>query len=420
VAWLSVAGFVLSLATVYVIAAPESIDLPPDRISAPLTADPADAGIALAAHLGAPRLQGNHVELLVNGDEIFPAMLGSIREARETINLLSYVYWTGDIAQTFADELAAAARRGGRVRVLLAGFGARLIDPAQVEQMKRAGCDVVWFRPLHWNRLHHYNNRTHRKVLVVDARVGFTGGAGIAEQWTGDAEDPDHWRDSHFRVEGPAVRYLQGSFAENWRQATGTVLAGPREFPPLEVRGDAEVVPVNASASEQFDGIPLAYWLLFKSARSELRIATPYYIPDPDLELGVVEAARRGVRVTLLVPGPHQESALVRYAARAYYQELLDAGVRILEYQPTVMHTKLVIVDDNWALIGSPNFDSRSLELNDEFALAVRDPALLGDLLASFSADEKRSRQVTAEEVARWPAWQRTRHSLALLLREQL
>ncbi|MDQ3159480.1 MAG: phospholipase D-like domain-containing protein [Pseudomonadota bacterium] len=402
----------------YVIAAPEPIDRPPHTFSGNAAATGA-IGSTLSVHLGAPRSIGNDVDLLVNGDEIFPAMLDSIRGARESVNLLTYVYWRGDIAEEFAGELAAAARRGVRVRVLLDAYGARKIDPDWVDAMRRAGCEVAWFNPLRWNTLHLYNHRTHRKVLVVDGQVGFTGGVGIAQAWTGNAQDPDHWRDDHFRVEGPAVLHLQGSFAESWRRATGVVLTDEALDTVPSGRGNAEVVVVSAEGVQRFGGIPMTYWVLIRSARRTLRIATPYYVPDPDLELGVLDAARRGVEVTLLIPGPHQDSALVRYAMRSYYHDLLAAGVRVHEYQPTLMHTKLLMVDDQWALIGSPNMDSRSFEINDEIALAVSDEDLLHDLSASYAADLAASRRVTSGEVTRNPV-ARLRNWSARLLREQL
>lgn len=417
---LAVLGALTLLWGLYAFIAPEPVDLPPERLSTGVDAEMPQAGITLAAHLNAPKLSGNQVTLLVNGDEIFPAMLDSIRQARTSINLLTYVYWQGDIAEAFADELSAAARRGVRVRLLLDAFGARKIEPEWVERMEAAGCEVVWFHPLNWNTLRRYNNRTHRKVMVVDGRIGFTGGVGIADEWTGDAQDPDHWRDDHFRVEGPVVRYLQGSFAENWRQASGEVLAGEAMFPELPAVGEADVVPINAAADEHFSGIPFTYWLLFRSARERIRIATPYYVPDPDLELGLLTAARRGVQVTLLIPGDNQDSIIVRYASRTYYRELLEAGVRIYEYQPTLMHTKLAIVDDTWALVGSPNFDSRSFELNYEIALAVYDRPFVQELTVSYAEDLQHARPITLEEVDSWSPVDRTLNYLALLLREQL
>lgn len=398
----------------------EAIDIPPERLSSPNMEPLSDVAVTLAANLDAPLLEGNRATLLINGTQIFPAMLSSIRSARESVNLLSYVFWEGDIAISFANELSAAAKRGIEVRVLLDAYGARKMKPELVEQMKQAGCKFSLYRPLRWHNLRRYNNRTHRKVLVVDGRTGFTGGVGIASEWTGDAQDPAHWRDDHFRLEGPVVRQLQGSFAENWRQATGVVLAGESMFPLLTSVGDARMVPLNAAPGGSISDIAFVYWLLFHAATKEVRIATPYFVPDPDLELGIAEAARRGVKITLLVPGDHQDSAIVRYASRTYYRQLLEAGVKIFEYQPTMMHTKTVTVDNQWAVIGSSNFDSRSFELNYEIAVAVYDPSLVDALQASYAKDLKNAREITLKEVDAWSPFERARNQLALVLREQL
>lgn len=398
----------------------EPVELLPERLSVDVSADTRDSAVTLAAHVDAPLLEGNRVELLSNGVEIFPAMLGSIRGARGSVNILSYVYWTGDIAREFAHELSAAARRGVEVRVLIDAYGGRKMDPALVEQMRAAGCEFAWFHPLSWYNLRRFNNRTHRKVLVVDGRIAYTGGVGIAEEWTGNAQDPQHWRDDHFRLRGPVVRYLQGSFAENWRQATGEVLAGDRMFPPLQQIGQARTVPLSISPAGAVSKMTFVYWLLFNSAREEVTIVTPYFVPDPELETSITAAARRGVRVTLLVPGPHQDSKLAGYAAMTYYRRLLEAGVRVFEYQPTMLHSKLAIVDDAWAVVGSPNFDSRSFELNYEVAMAVYDRQFAEVLNASIAADLRRSREITMDDVDSWPAWMRLRNYLALLLREQL
>lgn len=417
---LLVAGTLALTWIVYTWASKEPVDVPPQMVSTGPGMAPDAVMVTLAAHLNAPILDGNRVTLLENGDEIFPAMLGAIRNAERSVNLLTYVYWTGDIAETFANELAAAARRGVKVRVLLDAFGARLIDKAWIDSMQRAGVQIAWFRPLRWDTLDRFNSRTHRKALIVDGRIGFTGGVGIAQEWVGNAQDENHWRDDHFRLEGPIVRYLQGSFADNWHEASGIVLAGDSVFPPLEPAGAMRALPISTAPSDHFTGIPLTYWLLARTARTELLVATPYYVPDPNLEIGLVEAARRGVRVVLLVPGPHQDSALVRYASRTYYRELIEAGVQLYEFQPTVMHTKLVVADGAIALIGSPNFDSRSIELNYEFAVAVQDPAFAQRLRASFAHDLTRSKRVLIEDVERWNALQRARDTAASLLREQL
>jgi len=417
---LAIIGALSLVWVLYAALGSEAIDIPPERLSVSAAAEPTDTAVTLAANLDAPVLDGNAATLLVNGNEIFPVMLSSIRQSSESVNLLSYVYWQGDIAERFADELSAAAQRGVKVRVLLDAFGARKIKPELVAQMQQAGCEFALFRPIRWHNLRRYNNRTHRKVLVVDGRIGFTGGVGIASEWTGDAQDPEHWRDDHFRLEGPVVRHLQGAFAENWRQASGVVLAGDLMFPPLPPAGDARVVPLSAAPGGSISDIAFVYWLLFHSAREEVRIATPYFVPDPDLELGVAEAARRGVKVTLLVPGPYQDSTLVGYASRTYYRRLLEAGVRIFEYQPTMMHTKTVTVDDTWAVIGSSNFDSRSFELNYEVALAVYDETLVDALKVSYAKDLANAREITLEDVQQWSLFARIRNHFALLLREQL
>lgn len=412
---------ILSLAWwLYASVAAEPIDIAPDRFSTGNAPMVPDLAATLAANLDAPVLEGNQVELLVNGDEIFPAMLTAIDEAHTSVNLLSYIYWQGEMAREFADHLMGAVKRGVAVRLLVDAYGARKMDPALVEQMRAAGIDVAIFRPLRWTDLRRFNNRTHRKVMVVDGRIGFTGGVGIADEWTGDAQDANHWRDDHFRLQGPVVRYLQGSFAENWRQASGEVLSGRVLFPTLEPAGPARIVPLNAAPGGSISDIAFVYWFSFHAAHHEVQIATPYFVPDPDLDLGILLAARRGVKITLLVPGPHQDSTLVRYASRTYYRRLLQAGVRIFEFQPTMMHAKVVTVDDNMAVIGSSNFDSRSFEMNYEVVLAVYDPTLVTVLKAEYAHDVSRSKEVTMADVDSWSLPARVRDDLAALLREKL
>lgn len=417
---LAIFGFVALCWWAYGIVVPEAVEISPETLSADPGSDSVDPLVALAANLNVPLLEGNRVELLVNGDEIFPAMLAAIRGARKSVNLLTYIYWEGDIAKEFAAALTAAARRGVEVRVLVDAFGGRRMHPDLIDTMRAAGCRFEWFHPVRWYNLRRFNNRSHRKVMVVDGQIGFTGGVGIGDEWTGDAQDPEHWRDDHFRIEGPVVRYLQGAFAENWRQASGEALTGERMFPPIVVAGDARMVPLNAAPAGDISDIAFTYWLLFHLAQTEVRIATPYFIPDPDMKFGIADAARRGVRISLLVPGPVQDSALARYSSHTYYRRLLEAGVRIFEYQPTMMHVKTVSIDGAWAIIGSANFDSRSFELNYEIALAVQDPAVMGALNESWAADIARSKEVTLAEVDDWSWYARLRDRAALLLREQL
>lgn len=399
---------------------PDQSEIAPRGLSADTPLNVEESARALSANLNAPLLDGNAIDILLNGDEIFPAMLGAIRKAQHSIHLLTYIYWQGGIARQFADELAAAARRGIQVRLLVDAVGGAKMADDMIDELKDAGCTFAWFRPLRWYNLGRFNDRTHRKVMVVDGRTGFTGGVGIAEVWTGHAQDPDHWRDDHFRIRGPAVRYLQGSFAVNWRQATGEVLVGASLFPDLDKVGDARIVAIDAAPSVRISTIGFTYWLFFHGAREQICVTTPYYVPDPRLHLGLAAAARRGVKVTLLVPGPHIDSALVSHASKTYYKQLLEAGVAIHEYQPSMIHTKTVTVDGAYALIGSPNFDTRSFGLNYEEALVVYDSALTQALSRSFEEDLGKAREVTLSEVASWTPWARVGNRLARMLRAQL
>lgn len=381
--------------------------------------DAMDRARALAGHLNAPLISGNRIELLLNGDQIFPALMGAIRGARETLNFLTFVYWQGEIARETAAALAAAARRGVEVRVLLDDYGSIQMDKSLVEQMEEAGCRVCYFNPLRWYTISRYNYRTHRKILVADGRVGFTGGVGIADEWTGDAEDSDHWRDDHFRVQGPAVHHLQGAFAQNWRSGTGEVLAGPRFFPPLEPAGASAVMPILGEPMRASD-VELGYWLSLAAARERIEIATPYFVPRPGLLRTFADTARRGVAVRLLVPGAHNDSSFVRRVSRIFYRPLLEAGVRIFEYHPTMMHAKAISADDDWAVIGSANFDNRSFELNYESNLVVVDGGLTKSLRAAFESDLERAEEVTLERLEREAAWKQWLGKLLVVVRDQL
>ncbi|MEO6799680.1 MAG: phospholipase D-like domain-containing protein [Rhodanobacter sp.] len=399
---------------------PDQSEIAPRDLSTDAPLDAEQSARALSANLNAPLLDGNAIDVLLNGDEIFPAMLEAMRQAQHSIHLLTYIYWQGTIARQFADELAAAARRGVRVRLLVDAVGGAKMAGDMVDDLHDAGCTFAWYRPLRWYNLGRFNNRTHRKVMVVDGRIGFTGGVGIAEVWTGHAQDPEHWRDDHFRIRGPAVRYLQGSFAVNWRQATGEVLVGASMFPDLPGVGTTRIVAIDAAPSVRISTIGFTYWLFFHAACKEIRVTTPYYVPDPLLHLGLAAAARRGLAVTLLLPGPHIDTQLVSRASKTYYRKLLQAGVTIHEYQPSMIHTKTVTVDGAYALIGSPNFDTRSFGLNYEEALVVYDSALTQALNRSFDDDLGNARQVTLDEVESWSPWMRAGNRLARMLRAQL
>ncbi|MGH8233416.1 MAG: phospholipase D-like domain-containing protein [Rhodanobacteraceae bacterium] len=399
---------------------PDESEIAPRGLSVDTCLAEEESARALSANLNAPLLDGNAIDPLFNGDEIFPAMLEAIRRAQDSVHLLTYIYWQGAIARQFAAELSAAASRGVHVRLLVDAVGGHKMAPPMVDELKHAGCNFAWFRPLRWYNVGRFNDRTHRKVMVVDGHTGFTGGVGIADVWTGHAQNPDHWRDDHFRIRGPAVRYLQGSFAVNWRQATGEVLAGASLFPNLDEAGTMRIVAADAAPSIRVSTIGFTYWLFFHGAREEIRVTTPYYVPDPRLDLGLEAAARRGLKVVLLVPGPHIDSGMVSFASKTYYRDLLQAGVAIHEYQPSMIHTKTVTVDGNIALIGSPNFDTRSFGLNYEEALVVYDKSLTQELDRSFDDDLTKARQITLEEVQQWSWLERARHRVARLLRAQL
>jgi cardiolipin synthase len=413
-------GAAALLYAVYALATAEPTDVLPQGLSGDSEPHDFDLGSTLAANIDAPLVEGNRVELLENGDQIFPPMLEAIRAAEQSVNMLTYIYWQGDIARRFARELAAACRRGVEGRVLLDAVGAARMDEALVEQMRAAGCQVAYFHPPRWNELRRLNRRTHRKVMVVDGKKGFTGGVGIAEEWTGDAEDPGHWRDDHFLVEGPVVRYLQGAFGENWREATGEVLAEERFYPAIDSTGGARAVPILGEPGTTISDIAFLYWLSLQRARDQVWISTPYFAPDPDLQESIEAAARRGVEVVLILPNELNDSRLVRWASRTYYRPLLEAGVRIFEYQPTMFHVKAVTVDDAWAIVGSANFDNRSFELNYEVMLAVEDRELVESLQESMRADLEESREITLEDVEAWSPLARARDRLATVLREQI
>jgi cardiolipin synthase len=416
---LALTGAVALIWLLYAWIAPEPADLLPDRIVFGGERK-ADFMRTLASHINAPIIDGNRVELLENGVEIFPPMLDAIRNAEETIHLLTYIYWSGDIAVEFATALADAAQRGVEVRVLLDAFGAKRMEDRLIETMRNAGCQVRWFHAVKWYNLRRLNNRTHRKVLVIDGRVGFTGGVGIAAEWTGDAEDEDHWRDDHFRVTGPVVPYLQGGFAENWLDATGEVVAAPRLYPQLEPLGKARILPILASPRGDLSPVALSYWLAFRTAQHRIDLTTPYFVADRFLLEALKDAVARGVRVRLLVPGDKTDSKLVRLASFPRYDELIRAGVLILEYQPTLVHAKAMVVDDDLCMIGSANFDNRSFELNDEIVLYVKDAEFTELLSDSFERDLKRAVHVTLERYHEIPLWRRALGHAALMLREQL
>ncbi len=347
----------------------------------------------------APIARGNAIELFINGDEIFPAMLDTMRGARRSLNFLSYLYWSGEIATEIAGALCERAQSGVEVNVLLDAVGSARMDRELIMQMEDAGVTFAYFRPPKPYAMRRLNNRTHRKLVIADGETGMTGGVGIADQWTGHAQDPEHWRDTHVRVRGPVVRGLQGAFAENWLEATGNVLVGPDYLPDLEPAGDVPMQVVRSTANVGDTNVEALYFLAIACARESLHLTSAYFAPRPAFAEALTDAAARGVDVRVLVPGPHIDKAVVRQAGRAVYEELLQGGVEIFEYSPTMIHAKTLTIDGVWSSVGSVNFDNRSFQLQDEVTLCVCAREFAGELDAQFERDLQRSTEI---DLDRW------------------
>ena len=383
------------------------------------TSDPQFAR-AMGALLGPAIADGNRVDTLLNGDEIFPPMLAAIRDAKKTITFESYIYWSGDIGRQFADALAERARAGVKVHLLLDWLGSSKLDPAQLALMEDAGVNVRKFHKPAWYHLAHMNNRTHRKVLVVDGKVGFTGGVGIADQWSGHAQDPDHWRDTHYRVEGPVVAQMQSVFLDNWVKVTGDVKHGDDYFPVLSPRGNSRAQMFSSSPQGGSESMHLMYLLAITAATRSIQLSSAYFVPDALTLKALAAAAKRGVRVQIITPGEHMDAETVRRASRARWGELLEAGIEIAEYQPTMFHCKVMVVDDLWVSVGSTNFDTRSFALNDEANLNVLDAEFARRQVADFERDFKQSKLVTLEAWKARPLAEKLWEHAAALLRMQL
>ncbi|MDP2870622.1 phosphatidylserine/phosphatidylglycerophosphate/cardiolipin synthase family protein [Methyloversatilis sp.] len=374
----------------------------------------------LGVLLGPPFVQGTKVRALLNGDEIFPPMLAAIRGARVSITFETYIYWSGDIGRAFADALAERARRGVKVHVLLDWVGSAKMDDSLITMMEQAGVQVRRFHPPHWSHLGRLNNRTHRKLLVIDGAVGYTGGVGIAPQWTGRAQDPEHWRDTHFEVEGPVVAQMQSVFIDNWIKVTGDVLHGPDYFPALAPAGPASAQMFSSSPSGGSESMQLMYLLAITAASRSIDLSAAYFVPDALTLQALTEALKRGVRLRIVVPGEHIDSDTVRSASRATWGPLLRAGATIAEYAPTMYHCKLMIVDGLLTSVGSTNFDNRSFRLNDEATLNIVDRPFANAQTAAFEADLALARPVTYAQWEARPVRERVGEWLASVIGTQL
>ena len=370
--------------------------------------------------LGPAILPGNRVTSYQNGDEIFPAMLDAIAAAKATITFETYIYWSGEIGRTFQLALSERARAGVKVHLLVDWVGSIKMDEDMLQSMKDAGVQVERYRPLHWYNLGRMNNRTHRKLLVVDGRVGFTGGVGIADQWTGHAQDPDHWREAHFRVEGPVVAQMQSAFNDNWIKTTGILLNGPAYFPPLEPAGDMAAHLFIASPAGGSESMHLMYLAAIAAAEHSIDLTASYFVPDDLIATALVAARRRGVRVRILLPGRHIDSATVRLSSKASWGPLLRAGIGIHEYQPTMLHVKLLVVDGELVSLGSTNFDIRSFRLNDEASLNVYDRDFAASMTRVFEQDLEDSIQYSYEMWEQRPLREKLAETFVRPIRSQL
>ena len=348
--------------------------------------------------LGPSLLHGNRVDTLVNGDKIFPALLQALREARKTINFETYIYWQGDIGEQFAHILSERARAGVKVHVMLDWVGSGKIDGQYLEEMQKAGVRVERYNKPAWYSFGRMNNRTHRKLLVIDGKVGFTGGVGIADQWTGNAQDEEHWRDTHFRVEGPAVAQMQTAFLENWSEVTGEVLHGEDYYPALKPAGEHYAQVFSSSPGSGSENMHMMYLLSIAAARKTIHLSASYFVPDEVSMGALVAALKRGVKISIILPGPVIDAKLVRRASRASWGPLLEGGAEIYEYQPTMFHTKVMVVDGIWSSVGSTNFDNRSFSINDESNLNVYDREFARQQISDFAYDLERSRHISLEE----------------------
>ncbi|MER8574374.1 phospholipase D-like domain-containing protein [Mesorhizobium sp. M1409] len=362
----------------------------------------------------------NAVQTLVNGDEIFPSMLQAIRVAHSTIDIETYIYWSGAVGYEFATSLAAKAKEGVEVRVLVDWVGSLPFDEDLIQIMTRAGVTFERYRPIHWYTLDRVNNRTHRRLLIVDGRVAFTGGVGIADNWRGNARNPDEWRDTHYRIEGMAVPAFQAAFAQNWLETTGESLQGEKFYPAPEPAGELDAQLILSSQPNGSQDVELMMLTAIAAAQGHLRIGMAYFVPDDIALQQILEARDRGVSVDVLVPNSLTDVPLTRHGSRYFWGALLQAGVRIFEFQPTMYHPKLLIVDDVWSSFGSVNLDERSLRLNDEATLNVYGKDFAKTQIDLFNQDLQRSRQISLEEWQARSLREKMTDWLASRLRSQL
>ena len=412
--WLIVALAFIAWFTLVVLFTPR-IDY---HVTVPLRPDSDEFVYVLQSACHALIHRNNRVQIFTNGAQFYPAMRDAILEAESSINLEAYILQPGEAADLIVDAMIARASAGVEVRIVLDAIGSSFLTNSAARKLSANGCRVAFYQPPTWYRLHRLNNRTHRELLVVDGRVAFTGGAGIADWWYKPVHGPT-WRDTMARIEGPIAAAMQGTFAENWLEACGEILTGPRHWPELEPAGKAEAMLVKSSPADRATVSRVVFQMLIDGAVSSIDISTPYFLPDRAFRRALVRAAQRGVQVRVVVPGRITDQRWVRLASRRMYRELLPGGVRIFEYRPSMTHVKAVMVDGVWAMIGTTNIDNRSFEHNDEVNVAFREHAVTARLRHDFEADLAASDEVTLEQWIRRPILEKVVAPVCWILERQ-
>jgi cardiolipin synthase len=415
VEWWTLIGFAFVIWFVLVVLFTPRIDY---RVTIPLRPDTAEFMRVLQSTCQVAVHGGNRVDIYTNGAQFYPAMRDAIRQAQSSVNLEAYIFQPGDVSAMLVDALIERAEAGVEVRCVLDAIGSSRLWNAAARRLHSHGCRVRFYQPMTWYRLHRYNNRTHRELLVIDGRVAFTGGAGIADWWFKPTKGAT-WRDTMARIEGPIVASLQGVFAENWLECDGEILTGPRHWPQLIGHGDAEAMLVKSSPSDRATVSRVVFQMLVEGATASIDLSTPYFLPDRSLRRALVRAARRGVQVRVVVPGPTTDQRLVRLASRRMFRELLEGGVRIFEYRPAMTHVKALMVDGTWAILGTTNVDNRSFEHNDEVNVAFRQPSVTNRLREDFEADLAASDEITLDAWTRRPILEKVVGPVCWILERQ-
>lgn len=394
------------------------------RRSVYLTVDPdtvpsvEDALPLMAGLTNAELYHGNAIEVFKN-NEMLNEIFNSIEGARTSVHFETYVWESGELEKKIVALFCKKAREGVKVRVLIDAVGGMYADENALEKMRRSGVELAQYRRINWLNIRRFNSRTHRKILVIDGEIGLTFGHGIADEWRGHAQDADHWRDTGVRIKGGAVRPLQSIFLEDWMEARGSIPVQKSCFPDIEPQGDASVHVVSSTGTTQ-SSVALLYKLAIASAQREIIIQNPYFTPDPAVPQLLCEMAKRGIAVHLMVPGEQTDSRLVRRASFNLYGMMLESGVHLYEFKPTLLHQKIVIIDGKWSHVGSTNFDERSLALNAEIGVGIHDESVAGTLKSHFETDLKRSHKVSPEEWRQRPMSERVMDWCAYRLHGQI